>query len=107
MNYLQGNPRKTLVFSTLILLVLVMADSVVYGQCQTTYRMQFLKCGARAAAAAVDVAVCKAAVQDQADMQLKVVQFLRAKKLGFVQHRQGVVLLLVAENVDVVLLYVH
>lgn len=71
--------------------------------------MQYLKCGAAAAAAAELDVVDKAAAQAQADMQLKDAQLVLDNRFEFVQPEQVVVQtqLKIAEFADVVVLCVH
>lgn len=57
-----------------------MAGSAVYGRYRMAYRMQFLKCGAAAAAETAGAVVCRAVAQEQADTQLKLAPLHQVKE---------------------------
>ena len=86
-----------------------MEVAAAYGQYQLAYHMQYLKCGAAAAAAADQDVVVKAAEQVLAAMQLKVAQLVLDNRFEFVQPEQDVVQTQhnPAAYADVVVLYVH
>jgi hypothetical protein len=84
------------------------ADSVVYGQFQLEYLLLHLKYGAAEVAAEWLVAVNKAVVPAQADMPLRLVQWLQANNLEFVLLAQHVVTVEILQATSVaVVLYVH
>tara|TARA_B110000495_G_C22866648_1_gene505330 strand:+ start:270 stop:602 length:333 start_codon:yes stop_codon:yes gene_type:complete len=81
------------------IVVQIMAANVVPGQFQVGPLMQFLKCGAVAHQAKVDVVVCKAMRQIAEVMLLKVQQLLQAITLHYVPADQ-----IVADQSKVIML---